>query len=98
MGHRQRTFRRADRSVSIIQIQAFVSRTSYFSIIGLPDTRFPKRGNVSNLHARPAAQNGRKHGSRSIFHRHPCPNAAPLMIWRSQRACSAHPERYPTIA
>ena len=67
----------------IIQIQAFVSPgLPYFSIIGLPDT----------------SQNGRRHELRSIFRRHPCPNAVPLMIWRSQRAYSAHLERYPTIA
>lgn len=79
----------------IIQIQAFVSPgLPYFSIIGLPDTSLSKRGNVSNPHVRPAVPNGRKHGLRSIFRRRPCPNADPHTIWRSQRACLAHPERY----
>lgn len=83
----------------IIQIQAFVSPDFLTSpSSGFPTPRFPKRGNVSNPHAKLAAQNGRRHELRSIFRRHPCPNAVPLMIWRSQRAYSAHLERYPTIA
>ena len=52
----------------IIQIQAFVSPgLPTFPSSDFPTPRFPKRGNVSNPHVRPAVPNGRKHRLRSIF-------------------------------
>ena len=67
----------------IIQIQAFVSPgLPYFSIIGLPDTSLSE------------ARERVKSACQASGAKWPETRADPHTIWRSQRACLAHPERY----
>ena len=80
----------------IIQIQAFVSPgLPYFSIIGLPDTSLSE----ARERVKSACQaSGAKWPETRVTVNLSPASAVPLMIWRSQRAYSAHLERYPTIA
>lgn len=79
----------------IIQIQAFVSPgLPYFSIIGLPDTSLSEARERVKSACQASGAKWPETRVTAIFRRRPCPNADPHTIWRSQRACLAHPERY----